>query len=235
MKIRPVVCSLAACVLISAATADDSPRQVPEPSSLITKRVPHELRLHLPRLAADRGLWVESVPPGSAAAKVGVLPGDILLKAAGVTVPSDGEPANIDPAQETLVIRRGRMKVLRGESQWGVWPAAGAVPQARAIPRTLSPGAGAPRLGMPSGLPGWIGRRPGTPGVSASAFSSGGGSAAVSVSQVGNQITAEVSLPTLDQPLRLRGTASEIEQQISRSRLTEAAKREVRAALRSAF
>ncbi len=72
---------------------------------------------------------------------------------------------------------------------------------------------------------------PRLPGVSVSAFASGNES--VSVSQNGNEILIEMSLPELaSKPIRYRGTAEQIRREVQRSNLPPAARERVLEAIR---
>ena len=88
-------------------------------------------------------------------------------------------------------------------------------------------------LGYPTASRGWnpfASPRMGA-SVSASAFSTG--SESVSISQNGNEILIEMSLPDLEAaPIRYRGTAEQIEQQVRNSNLSPAARQRVLDAIR---
>ena len=88
-------------------------------------------------------------------------------------------------------------------------------------------------LGYPTAQRGW--HPYATPrmgaSVSTSAFSTGNES--VSISQNGNEILIEMSLPDLEAaPIRYRGTAEQIEQQVRNSNLSPAARQRVLDAIR---
>ena len=172
--------------------------------------VPALLRLHLPILGETQGVLVESVTAGSAAHKTGLRPGDVLLEAGGRGVIQGDAFKEMDAWFPMVVIRRGRTQVLRP----GGMPPRGWIGQMG-------------RLFTPS-----IDDHAGGVSVTSSASSSGLGNRAVSVSRAGDQIALEISLPDLvDGPIRMQGTAAEIERQLQTSTLSPPAKREIRAAL----
>ena len=202
----------AATLLVAFAVFAQSPPATAEPEPELTlKPVPRLLRLHLPILGEKRGVLVESVTAGSAAAGTGLRAGDVILEAGGRAITAGDALQQPDPAFPIVVLRRGRTRVLH-------------------------PGA------MENGFldqmfaPPVFADEPGGTSISTSAISSGSGSRAVSVSRAGDQISLEMSLPELTEgPIRLRGTAAEIERQLRESTLGEAVKREVRAALRQSW
>ncbi|MCS7471640.1 PDZ domain-containing protein [Stieleria sp. ICT_E10.1] len=199
----------AATLLVAFAVFAQSPPAATEPEPELTLQpVPTLLRLHLPILGEKRGVLVEAVAAGSAAAGTGLRAGDIILEAGGRAVITGDALQQPDPAFPLVVLRRGRAQVLH--------PAA----MENRFPERM--------FGPP--MPG--NRSTGT-SVSSSAISSGSGSRAVSVSRAGDQIAIEMSLPEMAEgPIRFRGTAAEIEQQLGQSTLGEAVKREVRTVLR---
>ncbi|QDV47380.1 hypothetical protein Enr13x_72890 [Stieleria neptunia] len=199
----------AATLLVAFAVLAQTPPAAAEPEPELTLQpVPALLRLHLPILGEQRGVLVEAVAAESAAAGAGLRAGDVILEAGGRAVITGDALEQPDPAFPIVVLRRGRTQVLQ--------PAA---TENRFFDRMFGPP-------MPGN------RRSGT-SVSSSAISSGSGSRAVSVSRAGDQIAIEMSLPELAEgPIRFRGTAAEIEQQLRQSTLGEAVKREVRTVLR---
>ncbi|QEF96074.1 hypothetical protein Mal15_01000 [Stieleria maiorica] len=211
MSIRLLSGTAATLLLSLAVVAQVPPPTAAEPQGELTlKPVPPLLRLHLPILGRQRGVLIESVLPESAAAKTGLRDGDILLEAGGRAVLADDSLDTPDSSFPIVVLRRGRTRVLHPT-----------VAEHRFFDRMFGP----PIPGNP----------PTGTSASASAISSGSGSRAVSISRAGDQIAIEMSLPELaDDPIRLRGTAAEIEQQLQQSAIGEAVKREVRDALRQA-
>lgn len=207
MNIR-LLSGAAATLLISITALAQLPgEQAASASELTLKPVPPILRLHVPLLGQKRGVLIESVAPDSAAALLGLRSGDVLLEAGGRGIIAGDSLGPMDPAFPIVVLRRGRTLVLGPE-----------------LPRK---GFFGPMFGRPF-------RDGGRGGISASSStsSSAAGNRAVSVSRAGDQIALELSLPGNDEgPIRLRGTADEIEQQLRSSAYSEAAKREVRAAL----
>ncbi|PAY20438.1 hypothetical protein CKO51_06270 [Rhodopirellula sp. SM50] len=199
----------AATLLVAFAVFAQSPPAATEPEPELTLQpVPTLLRLHLPILGEQRGVLVEAVAAGSAAAGTGLRAGDVILEAGGRAIIAGDALQRPDPAFPIVVLRRGRTRVL--------YPGAmenGFMDQMFTPP-------------VPADQPG------GT-SVSSSAIRSGSGSRAVSVSRAGDQFAIEMSLPELAEgPIRFRGTAAEIEQQLRQSTLGEAVKREVRTVLR---
>jgi len=85
-----------------------------KPSSVLTEQ------LDLPR---DQGLVISEVVPGSAAAKGGIKPNDILLELNGKAVPSDMQKfrqqiseAKANTMIEAVVLRKGRKETIKGIS-----------------------------------------------------------------------------------------------------------------------
>lgn len=227
---------LSAAVLAQSPTTDQAPVAVdPLPSvaevqpDLTLAPVPSILQLHLPMLGPNLGVLVESVAPGSAAEKTGLRSGDVILEAGGRRVTAGASTAPMDPAFPIVVIRRGRVQMLQSgmpRHEFFGWNNAFGGQQ----PRFDAGMFGGPPVGFPN-----HGSARSSTSVTSSASSSSFGDRSVSISRSGDQISLEMSLPNLAQgPIRLQGTAAEIEQQLQSGPMTESAKREVRAALRQA-
>ena len=171
--------------------------------------VPRLLRMHVPALPAEQGVLINRIAPnGPAALCYDLHVGDILLTA-------DGEPvfgmASLPESPGT------ELTVLRGGEEISVEARAVCPPQPLADlrPQSLP-------LAAPQGNP---------YGASVSAFSSANES--VSVSQNGDQITLEMSLPTLQSaPIRFRGTRQQITRDVEASKLSPAARQRVLQAIR---
>ena len=220
MSIR-FISGIAATLLCFGITLAQVPAPVVEPQPELTlKPVPPILRLHLPILGENLGVLVESVSRGSAPENAGIRAGDVLLEAGGSAVRT-GDPLDpLDASLPIVVLRRGRTQLLhprhRTPNVYG-----------RPFPAFDAPPAMSNRDFGP--IPG------GGVSVSSSSTSSSFGDRAVSISRAGEQISLEISMPDLaDGPIRLHGTAEEIEHQLQTSELAETAKREVRAALQQA-
>ncbi|MCO8125506.1 PDZ domain-containing protein [Stieleria sp. TO1_6] len=210
LRIFGGVAALLTLTVVVLAQAPPSP----PPTEITLQPVPAILRLHVPRLTGDRGVLVQSVMPESASAKAGIRVGDVLLEVGGRTIHQDDTLGKLESAFPIVVLRRGRIRVLRAEPR--------EMPADWVDPLAPFP----PNPHAASGL--WM------PGFSSSSASSrgGAGNRAVAISRAGDQISLEMSLPQwVADPIRLRGTAAEIERQIQESKLPEAAKREVRATL----
>ncbi|MCA9136054.1 MAG: PDZ domain-containing protein [Planctomycetales bacterium] len=227
---------LSAAVLAQPPITEPSPTDADSPPvvadvqpELMIKPVPPILRLHLPTLGPDLGVLVESVASGSAAEKAGLRSGDVLIEAGGHRVVAGVSMATPDAAVPMVVIRRGQIQVLHA-----------GIPRHEFYDRFDDFAAPGPMMNAPmfNGPPvGFENNRFQSHGrsVTSSASSSSSGNRAVSISRAGDQISLEMSLPGLAEgTIRLRGTAAEIDQQLETSPHSEAAKREVRAALRQA-
>ena len=169
---------------------------------------PEILRLHCPQLRGKIGLWVRQVDSAGPAAKLGIHAGDILLSASGRMLVAATALPSPELVSELVVMRRGQIRFLTP------------------LHRNLQP--------FPMNND-W----PSDQSVTASAFSgsfagtpTNEGSGAVAISQVGDQISLQMTLPELgSQPVRFRGTRAQIEQQLQKSDLSTDGKRSVRRAL----
>ncbi|KAA1260763.1 hypothetical protein LF1_33040 [Rubripirellula obstinata] len=158
--------------------------------------VPEILRLHCPPLQSGQGLVVKRIGDDFDA-QFQLNAGDILLSASGIAIRNVGDLPGQVPAH-VMVMRRGQ----------------------------ITP------LGQGRRFCGWNGYRPGfmnpammqqrQGGVSASSYADGNES--VSVSQSGNQISLDMSLPGLDAGnISYRGTRDQIQREVESSNLPPAA------------
>lgn len=115
-----IIFSYAAVFVIGASLVvaqQDQPGAVAEtdhrsPMGWQIKPVPQLLRLHLPMLGPHDGVLIQSVAPGSAAEKAGLLRGDLLIEAGGQRLVTGQPVPDMDPTLPLVVIRRGRPQVL---------------------------------------------------------------------------------------------------------------------------
>lgn len=176
--------------------------------SVTIAQPPEILRLHCPPLRGEAGVWVRKVDPNGQAAARGIRTGDILLRADGRTLAASKRLPAPDQVLDLVVLRQGQIRFI-----------------APVLPNFPKVHAGDD----------WMLDR----SVSTSAFSgdfagafANDESGAVAVSQVGDQINLQMTLPELgDQPVRFRGTRQQIEQQLQKSTLTADGKQRVRRAL----
>ncbi|MFK8110814.1 MAG: hypothetical protein AB8B91_01350 [Rubripirellula sp.] len=172
--------------------------------------VPKMLRLHVPELQAGHGVLISR---GSNVPSSGIFyrlqSGDVLLAVGARNIHGmDSIPER--PSGTLAVLRRGAVIPVR--------PIAGCIMPP--FPRQRG-------LGLPTQQ---LGINPWSGGVSAVATSSGNES--VSVSQNGNQISLEMSLPDLEsQTIRYQGTRESIRRQVESSQLSPAARQRVMEAL----
>jgi len=179
---------------------------VAQPPEIVWAEVPQLLRMHVVMLGPKAGIVCESLAPGSEAESIGLRAGDILLENGGRRVKNVDHLAQIQLRPPLVVLRQGQIRVLP--------PTFAALPGVQPNSAIAGPRAS----------------------VSASAASSAqaGRSAgrAVSISQAGDQISLEMSLPRwVDRPIRFQGTRAQIQRELALSDLPAGAKREVRAVL----
>jgi hypothetical protein len=146
-------------------------------------------------LGPEAGVLIESVAAESPAEAAGLIAGDILIEAGGHPLLAGKPLPQLDPTMPLVVVRRGQ-------------------------PRVLNPTpVGLADAAMP---PGGIFQTPaGRAAVSAQTFATGsGGGEAISVSQVGEQVTIEYDSPQCPGgPVRFSGSIGQIEQQLGESEL----------------
>ncbi len=176
--------------------------------------VPELLRMHLPRLPHDLGLLICEVPATTPIEQpYDLRVGDIVVAYAGAKLRSeDPLPQAMD--EPVTIIRGGRLMTLPARHD----VAGGHVSPLRY--RWLGPsGRPTPRAGV------------GRSSSSVSAVASGNES--VSVSQSGDQIAVEMSLPQLSRaPIRLRGTRQQILDQMDQAGYSPAVRQRVLDAIR---
>ncbi|TWU08454.1 PDZ domain-containing protein [Stieleria varia] len=216
--------SLAAMLLFGATTAiGQEPDAVQPPSrpaavqqnapwGISTRPIPQILRLHLPGIPPDCGIWIREVEPQSPAARLGLQPNDLLLEIDGLPI-----AAVLPPAAENSmvsVLRNGQPLLLTPRQNMRRWfPYTTHSPQ-RTIPQIPVPQISA----WPAG------------GVGVSAYATGNQS--FSVSRVGDQISIEMSDPDASpEPIRFAGTPQEILHQLDACALSIDAKQKVRQAI----
>ncbi|QDT08394.1 PDZ domain-containing protein [Planctomycetes bacterium K23_9] len=202
---------LAATLSFFAATARNAPANElihHEPWGMHFAEIPDVLRLHVPVLAQkDTGLLVAKISPNQAGARLGLLPGDVIVQVDGQRVATIRDLPRPTAATAAWVLRGGQVRMMNQFMG----------PGDAFHPLALPPAFGPPQFGMNAATQG---------GVSASSFA--GGNESVSVSRSGDQFSIEMSLPKLSAgPIRLRGSVQEIQQQLSDSKLSPAAKQRV--------
>ena len=187
------------------------------------ENVPQILHMHCQIPESVDGLLVKRISKGFRG-PVRLRQGDIVLFSGGTPVRSIDDLPQQMPA-DLIVMRRGQVMPLTASPATGGWN------QIESILRNENRGLGTlPCMTFPGGAgmpfpPQQLG------GVSASAFA--GNNESVSVSQNGDQISIEMSLPGLHaEKLQYRGTLSQIEQEVQRSNLPAAAKQRVLEAIR---
>ena len=169
---------------------------------------PDILRLHCQPLRGQAGVWVRQVDPNGRAAALGIRAGDIMLSANGRMLVASTPLPEPDQVADLVVLRRGQVRFVASLHQ------------------------NLPPFPMDND---WMLDQ----SVTASSFSDtlagalpNDESGAVAISQVGDQINLQMTLPELGrQPARFRGTREQIEQQLEKSDLTTDGKRRVRRAL----
>lgn len=199
---------------------------------ITTATVPDLLRAHCPELRFANGLVVTAIGATSPAAELGVRRFDVLLALNGIPLDGPARLGEPDDVFRMTVLRRGRITPLvvrRGRGWQTPQPRRGA---AWPFPPEM-PFPPAPRFPVPDppfGPPHAVNPFPGHAGAVASASSTANGS--MSVSRVGDQISIELVSPATEgRRVRLHGTVAEIEKQMETQGLSQAARREVRAAL----
>ncbi len=182
---------------VAAATPADVAAEAPptSPAGLRIAAVPQLLRSHLPLLGPDAGLLIESVAAGSPAEAAGLVAGDILIEAGGRPLIAGKPLPQLDPTLPLVVVRGGQPRVLNQAP------------------------VGLPDAAMPP--EGFFRLPAGRAAVSAQTFATGSGSGeAISVSQVGEQVTIEYDSPQCPGgPVRFSGSIGQIDQQLVESDL----------------
>ena len=171
--------------------------------------VPKLLRMHCPMLPAEQGVLISRISRRGTAAQVYDLRvGDVLLSAGGE--PVFGMASLPEFPGAALTVMRGGEEVAieaRDVSPTDLMTNQQRLPLAAVVPQANPFGA------------------------SATAYASGNES--VSVSQNGDQITLEMSLPELQSaPIRFRGTREQIMRDVQDSKLSPAVRQKVLQAIR---
>ena len=225
-SITSVICSfMLIASLTDVAHSEDSPTNK---RPLIRwnvefETVPKILRMHCPTPKSVDGLLVKQLG-NDFRGPVQLRHGDVVLFAGGTPVSSIDDLPQQMPA-DLVVMRRGQVMPLTASPATRGWN------QIKPTLRNPNRGLGTlPCMTFPggAGMP-----FPAQQGGGVSASSYAGNNESVSVSQNGNQISIDMSLPSLHaEKLQFRGTLSQIEQEVNRSNLPAAAKQRVLDAVR---